>query len=239
MSRWHTPSCSARSRIHVIWLGCDGHTVPALQPGDLVVVIFHDHGTRYLGKMFNDDWMKKKGFLQREGLTARDLVANKRTVPLMTIEHTDTIAHAAQVMTAHDFSQVPVTSNGRIIGSVNEAKLYAKMIGDPSSRTQAVETVMQGAFPFLDITAPIDALRESGSELANLPEGSKAGLDRLTRREVLAAAIHMHRSDGDEETANIDAVAHAPGLHDGQVLESERRRCGVEIVELELQVTRV
>ena len=65
--------------------------------GDLVVVIFHDHGTRYLGKMFNDDWMKKKGFLQREGLTARDLVANKRTVPLMTIEHTDTIAHAAQV----------------------------------------------------------------------------------------------------------------------------------------------
>ena len=128
------------------------------KPGDLVVVIFHDHGTRYLGKMFNDDWMKKKGFLQREGLTARDLVANKRTVPLMTIEHTDTIAHAAQVMTAHDFSQVPVTSNGRIIGSVNEAKLYAKMIGDPSSRTQAVETVMQGAFPFLDITAPIDAL---------------------------------------------------------------------------------
>lgn len=128
------------------------------KPGDLVVVIFHDHGTRYLGKMFNDDWMKKKGFLQREGLTARDLVANKRTVPLMTIEHTDTIAHAAQVMTANDFSQVPVTSNGRIIGSVNEAKLYAKMIGDPSSRMQAVETVMQGAFPFLDITAPLDAL---------------------------------------------------------------------------------
>ena len=44
------------------------------------------------------------------------------------------------------------------LGSVNEAKLYAKMIADPSSRTQAVETVMQGAFPFLDITAPVDAL---------------------------------------------------------------------------------
>ena len=128
------------------------------KPGDLVVVIFHDHGTRYLGKMFNDDWMKKKGFFQREGLTARDLVANKRTVPLVTVEHTDTIAHVAQVMTAHDFSQIPVTSNGRIVGSVNEAKLYAKMIADPSSRTQPVETVMQGAFPFLDITAPVDAL---------------------------------------------------------------------------------
>ena len=128
------------------------------KPGDLVVVIFHDHGTRYLGKMFNDDWMKKKGFFQREGLTARDLVSNKRTVPLLTVEHTDTIAHVAQVMTAHDFSQIPVTSNGRIVGSVNEAKLYAKMIADPLSRTQPVETVMQGAFPFLDITAPVDAL---------------------------------------------------------------------------------
>jgi cystathionine beta-synthase len=31
--------------------------------GDIVVVIFHDHGTRYLGKMFNDDWMKSKGWL--------------------------------------------------------------------------------------------------------------------------------------------------------------------------------
>jgi cystathionine beta-synthase len=31
--------------------------------GDVVVVIFHDHGTRYLGKMFNDEWMKSKGWL--------------------------------------------------------------------------------------------------------------------------------------------------------------------------------
>ena len=121
-------------------------------------MIFHDHGTRYLGKMFNDDWMRKKGFVERAGLTARDLVANKRTMPLMTVANTDTIAHVAQVMTTHDFSQIPVTANGRIIGSVNEAKLYAKMISDPSSRTQPVETVMQGAFPFLDITAGVDAL---------------------------------------------------------------------------------
>ena len=30
--------------------------------GDVVVVIFHDHGTRYMGKMFNDDWMLERGF---------------------------------------------------------------------------------------------------------------------------------------------------------------------------------
>jgi cystathionine beta-synthase len=126
--------------------------------GDLVVVIFHDHGTRYLGKMFNEDWMRKKGFVERQGMTARDLVANKRSIALLTVEKSDTIAQAAQLMTQHDFSQIPVTSKGRIVGSVNEAKLYAKMIGDPESRSKPVETVMQGAFPFLDITAGIDAL---------------------------------------------------------------------------------
>ncbi len=34
-----------------------------LSSSDVVVVIFHDHGTRYVGKLFNDDWMKQQGFL--------------------------------------------------------------------------------------------------------------------------------------------------------------------------------
>src|SRR5438445_3488694 len=42
---------------------------------DVIVVVFHDHGSRYLGKMFNDDWMREKGFIEKQGTTARDLVA--------------------------------------------------------------------------------------------------------------------------------------------------------------------
>jgi cystathionine beta-synthase len=34
-----------------------------LTPSDLVVCIFHDHGSRYVGKVYNDDWMASKGFL--------------------------------------------------------------------------------------------------------------------------------------------------------------------------------
>jgi molybdate-binding protein len=69
-------------------------------------------------------------------------------------------------------------------------------------------------------------LRESGSRLASLPEGSEAGLARLARGEVVAAAIHLHRLDGDDETANIDAAAQAPGLHDAVVLAFARREQG-------------
>ncbi len=71
------------------------------------------------------------------------------------------------------------------------------------------------------------ALRESGCGLASLAEGSEAGLDRLARREVLAAAIHLHRLDGDDETANADAVARASGLHDAVVIAFARREQGL------------
>src|SRR6185503_7951300 len=71
------------------------------------------------------------------------------------------------------------------------------------------------------------ALRESGSSLASLPEGSEAGLGRLARGEVMAAAIHLHRADGDDEQANVDAVGDAPGLHDAVVIGFARREQGL------------
>jgi excisionase family DNA binding protein len=71
------------------------------------------------------------------------------------------------------------------------------------------------------------ALRESGSGLASLPEGSEAGLQRLARGEVAAAAIHLHRLDGDDEAANVEAVAAAPGLHDAVVIAFARREQGL------------
>ena len=71
------------------------------------------------------------------------------------------------------------------------------------------------------------ALRESGCGLASLPEGSEDGLRRLTRGEVMAAAIHLHGLDGDDEQANVAAVADAPGLHDAVVIAFARREQGI------------
>ena len=73
------------------------------------------------------------------------------------------------------------------------------------------------------------ALRESGCALASLPEGSEAGLRRLARREVTMAAIHLHRLDGADEAANIEAVAGAPGLHDAVVIAFAAREQGLVV----------
>ena len=124
----------------------------------VVVVIFHDHGTRYLGKMFNDDWMREKGFLEKTGLVARDLVATRERTPLVTLDHLDTVAQAIRVMTRHDFSQIPVTDGGRVVGAVSETHLFAEIVRQPDLKTQSVESVMQSAFPFIDISTGIEAL---------------------------------------------------------------------------------
>ena len=74
------------------------------------------------------------------------------------------------------------------------------------------------------------ALRESASELASLPEGSEAGLRRLARGEVVAAAIHLHRLDGDDEDANAEALASASALHDAVLIGFARREQGLLVV---------
>jgi cystathionine beta-synthase len=127
---------------------------------DVVVVIFHDHGTRYLGKMFSDEWMHSKGFLERTGLTARDLVATKQKMPLISLDRTDTVAHAAQVMSERGISQLPIMSESRMIGSIDESHIYQALVKNPDIRTQPIETIMQAAFPYVDISSGIDSLAQ-------------------------------------------------------------------------------
>jgi cystathionine beta-synthase len=125
---------------------------------DVVVVIFHDHGSRYLGKMFNDDWMREKGFLEKSGLTARDLVASGLSGELFAVEETDPVATALRVMAQHDFSQISITRDKRLVGSLNETQLYAQLVRNPDVKSQPVESIMQPAFPFVDISTPVDLL---------------------------------------------------------------------------------
>ena len=126
--------------------------------GDVVVVVFHDHGSRYLGKMFNDEWMRSKGFLEVSGMTARDLVAMGVSGELFTVEAERPVEAAVRVMSEHDFSQVSVTKNGRVVGSLNETHLYEEFVRDPELKRKPVEAIMQPAFPFVDISTPVELL---------------------------------------------------------------------------------
>ncbi len=159
--------------------------------GEVVVVIFHDHGTRYLGKMFNDEWMREKGFFDKKGLTAKDLVSSQKG-KLIALEVNESVEHAVKAMTDNDFSQLPVTDGGRIVGSLNERHLYSKIVENPDIRRLPIRTIMQPAFPFVDISAPVDSLS------AMITSGNPAVLVRdfktdetyiITRYDIINALI--------------------------------------------------
>jgi cystathionine beta-synthase len=125
---------------------------------DFVVVIFHDHGSRYLAKMFNDEWMREKGYLEKSGMAARDLVALGVSGELLSIEGAQPVEAAVRLMSEHDFSQISITHDGRLVGSLNETHLYDALVNDADIKTQPVESIMQPAFPFVDISTPVDLL---------------------------------------------------------------------------------
>jgi cystathionine beta-synthase len=125
---------------------------------DLVVVIFHDHGSRYLAKMYNDEWMRQKGFLETAGMTAADLVQSGLSGELCAIEAGEPVSHAIRLMSQHDFSQISITHDKRLVGSLNETHLYDELMRNPEVKHQAIERIMQPAFPFVDISTSVELL---------------------------------------------------------------------------------
>jgi cystathionine beta-synthase len=108
--------------------------------------------------MFNDDWMREKGFLEKTGLTARDLVASGVSGELLAIEGTEPVEMAVKLMAEHDFSQISITRDKRLVGSLNEAHLFAELVKNPAVKNDPVEEIMQPAFPFVDISTPVELL---------------------------------------------------------------------------------
>jgi cystathionine beta-synthase len=91
-------------------------------------------------------------------MTARDLVAMRVSGELCSIECNEPVEHAIRVMSEHDFSQISITHDKRLVGSLNEAHLYAELVRNADVKRQPVETIMQPAFPFADISTPVDLL---------------------------------------------------------------------------------
>ncbi|MFN5250456.1 MAG: pyridoxal-phosphate dependent enzyme [Bacteroidia bacterium] len=125
---------------------------------DVVVIIFHDHGTRYLGKMFNDDWMRDRGFLPpAPKVAAIDLVQGHSHLPLLTATDTDTCAETVAKMQKYDVSQLPVVNaQGEFVGSLNDNQLYSTLLLNNALMNEPVAHVMQTPFPIVKAHDTID-----------------------------------------------------------------------------------
>jgi cystathionine beta-synthase len=118
-----------------------------LKDDDVVVIIFHDHGSRYVGKIYNDDWMRERGFLDNE-LLVRDLIQSLPHQQLITVKSTDKVRQALHMMKEYDISQMPVMQGEEIVGSVSENAILTYILENPLNHAeQAVSEIMDPPFP--------------------------------------------------------------------------------------------
>jgi len=126
------------------------------KPTDVVVVIFHDHGTRYLGKMFNEDWMRDRGFLEIKKPKAIDLISSHKNQKLLTVDADSTVNDALIIMNKYGISQLPVSKGGEFVGSLNDNYLFSKLIEDNNIKNKLVKDVMQASFPMVNPQTPME-----------------------------------------------------------------------------------
>lgn len=125
-----------------------------------VVIIFHDHGSRYLAKMFNDDWMRERGFLSYSKPKAIDLIKNHQHLKLITVQSHQPITDVLLLFQKYDISQIPVVENNQFIGSISDNYLYQRIIDNPEIKNTRIKDMMQKPFPEVDLNVSIDEIAQ-------------------------------------------------------------------------------
>ena len=160
-----------------------------LTEDSVVVVLFHDHGSRYVGKVFNDDWMRERGFLNEENKHAMDLISDRMDLPLMTVNSGEPVHNAIAIMRKHNISQLPVMEDGKFVGSLDDVHLLSALSADPHARDKAVSNYMNAAFPVVHSSDPLTSVskhfdQNNGAVLVDLGQGK---YHIITRHDLVAA----------------------------------------------------
>ena len=131
-----------------------------LKEDDVMVIILPDHGTRYLGKVYNDDWMKDHGFLEeRKFATAKDIIQNRNgSSALVTISHDQSVGDAIVSMNQRGIDQAPVINGNEFVGSISDSKILKSLIENPELSGQPVSEVMDSSFQFVSPHDTVDVM---------------------------------------------------------------------------------
>ncbi|MFP7762298.1 cystathionine beta-synthase [Marisediminicola sp. LYQ85] len=167
-----------------------------LGPDDVVVVLLPDGGRGYLGKIFNDTWMRSYGFSTApDGATVASIVGGKTgALPdLVHVHPSDTVRDAIQIMTEYGISQLPVLTAeppvvmGEIVGAVDERGLLELVFSGEAQMTDAVGAFIQPPLGLIGAGESVAAARTAlgtADALLVTDEGKPAAV--LTRHDLLS-----------------------------------------------------
>jgi len=159
-----------------------------LKPDDVVVCVFHDHGSRYVGKIYNDQWMMERGFMEVK--TFRDIVNGRGSRQrLVTLSPDDTVGKAVELMKKFDIEHIPVLKDGHQIGTISENGLFLRVFSNPEIRNDRVGDLLEAPYPEVDFNTPVERLstlitRENGAVLSRDEAGN---YQIVTKYDILQA----------------------------------------------------
>ena len=160
-----------------------------LTENDVVVVLFHDHGSRYVGKIFNDEWMRERGFLEEDFKTAGELVAKHENTPLVTVFAEELVSHAIAKMRKFGISQIPVMKDGKFVGSIDDSQVYKLLVENTELKDAAISSIMNEAFPIVTSNTHLEDVcklinKNTPAVLVELPNGE---YQIVTRYDIISA----------------------------------------------------
>jgi len=161
------------------------------KPDDVVVVLFHDHGSRYVGKMFNDDWMRERGFLDEKIRIAADLVKGQGDRALIHVKTEELVSHAIERMRKYDISQLPVMDADGFVGSLDESQLFRLYFEDKDIADKPIKDVMSKPYPIVKKSAALEkisALINKDNQAVIIDMG--AGQYHMITRHDIIRVIH-------------------------------------------------
>lgn len=157
-----------------------------LKKDDLVVCIFHDHGSRYVGKIYNDQWMMERGFLEVK--TFKDIVSSRASKQkLISVRPDQTVADAVMLMRKYEIEHIPVILDDEILGSISENGLFQKLFTDPEIKHAPIQSVLELSYPLVDFNTPVEKIsnminKDTGAILAKDESGM---LHIVTKYDIL------------------------------------------------------
>ncbi|MFM7710199.1 MAG: pyridoxal-phosphate dependent enzyme [Ferruginibacter sp.] len=127
-----------------------------LKKDDVVVCIFHDHGSRYVGKVYNDEWMLERGFLDVRCF--RDIINSRKSQKLIAIDPQTSVSDAIALMKKYDIENIPVFDQGRNAGSISESGLFNQILQNPEIKSRPVADILEKPYPEVAFHTPVEQL---------------------------------------------------------------------------------
>ena len=146
-----------------------------LTKDDVVVLIFLDHGSRYVGKVYNDEWMMERGFLDVK--TFKDVINGRGSKKIITVTPTQTVMEAITLMKKYDIENIPVLEGGVNVGAISESGLFSKILNDVDIKNQSIQQVMEKPYAEVSFDTRVERLstfitKENGAVLSKDDSGT-------------------------------------------------------------------